>query len=392
MAAVDVLTHTPSLSQPGAASRGVSTLNEMKLAPEPHGWFLRRAIVPAYSRQKRLSRSGLSNHRRRGASTFFFLPPGFQLSPNSSAFRAALHFRPRAGLVGGRNIECKTTYDVGLLNRLPLELFLPFLAISYEDFARCSGSKRQRGLQRPPRWSVAPATPNSRPAPDPSERIITYERARRVHPSRCDNCTNGSPRLPTGGFCVCLIVISERVSDLHVLGSQVLPRRGVSFHLLWHGGGSPHPSKLWVDLPPGAVAGLDGFYYNTNVTSTAQADAFIANNSPTATFHSTLLDYPAKAANAVAHTKTLSAFLGTLDSGSLSGFGGNTLDSSLFRFTGFIQIATAGDVNFALGSDDGMRLKIGDVIVTQYDGARSFGFSTGTASFSSAGKFKISSR
>jgi hypothetical protein len=152
--------------------------------------------------------------------------------------------------------------------------------------------------------------------------------------------------------------------------------------------GVPIPESSKVDLPPGALAGLDGFYYNTNVTSTAQADAFIANNSPTATFLSTLLDYPAKAANTVADTKTLSAFLGA-DSASLSGFGANTLDSSLFLFTGFIQIATPGDVNFALGSDDGMALRIGGVTVTQYDGARSFGFSTGTASFSSAGYYPV---
>jgi hypothetical protein len=110
-----------------------------------------------------------------------------------------------------------------------------------------------------------------------------------------------------------------------------------------------------------------------------------------------LLDYPVGSTDSIADTTTLSAFLGA-NATNLSGSGGNTLDSSLFLFKGLINIqsgfdVTAGnstiDVNFAVGSDDGMRLRIGGVTVAQYDGARSFGFTSGTANFVAAGYYPV---
>ena len=159
------------------------------------------------------------------------------------------------------------------------------------------------------------------------------------------------------------------------------------------------PSSASVVPPVGVAQGLDGFYYNTGVASIAAAEAVIAGQQPTATFLSTLLDYPNLAGNIVSDSTTLAAFLGA-DAASLSGSGGNTLNTSLFLFTGFIQIkdevgfdAVAGnntiDVNFAIGSDDGMRLRIGGVTVTQKDGNRSFAFSTGTANFEAAGYYSV---
>ena len=156
------------------------------------------------------------------------------------------------------------------------------------------------------------------------------------------------------------------------------------------------PSTASVQPPAGVAQGLDGFYYNTGVASIAAAEAVIAGQQPTATFLSTLLDYPNLAGNIVNDSTTLAAFLGA-DAASLSGSGGNTLNTSLFLFTGFIRIdpsfdTVAGgtiDVKFALGSDDGMRLRIGEVTVAQYNGARSFGFTTGTASFAAAGYYPV---
>jgi hypothetical protein len=156
------------------------------------------------------------------------------------------------------------------------------------------------------------------------------------------------------------------------------------------------PSSASVVPPVGVAQGLDGFYYNTGVASIAAAEAVIAGQQPTATFLSTLLDYPNLAGNIVSDSTTLAAFLGA-DAASLSGSGGNTLNTSLFLFTGFIKI-DAGfdrvdggtiDVNFAIGSDDGMRLRIGGVTVTQKDGNRSFAFSTGTANFEAAGYYSV---
>ena len=63
-------------------------------------------------------------------------------------------------------------------------------------------------------------------------------------------------------------------------------------------------------LPPGSVPHLDACNHNTNVASLAATDAGILSISPTATFHSTSLDYPIGPANTVAGTKTLRTFSG----------------------------------------------------------------------------------
>ena len=172
------------------------------------------------------------------------------------------------------------------------------------------------------------------------------------------------------------------------LGARLVTAALVLFISIGMAEGVSIPGGSAVALPLGSVPGLNGFYYDTNVTTLAEAVAAISSLSPTATFHSTLLDYPGGIGNTLPDTNTLSGFLGA-DRSSLSGSGGNTLGSSLFRFTGLIQITTPGSVNFALGSDDGMRLQIGGMTVTSYDGARSFAFSTGTASFDLAGYYPV---
>lgn len=145
--------------------------------------------------------------------------------------------------------------------------------------------------------------------------------------------------------------------------------------------------------------GLNGYFYDTGsrMMSLADADAFIASNSPTATFSSSLVDYPNGATDYVGDTTSLESYLG-VDAASLSGSGDITLDGSIFVYSGFIAISrdfdidtsdSDIDVNFAVASDDGFRLNISGITVTSHPDERNYGYSTGTASFTSEGLYAI---
>lgn len=132
--------------------------------------------------------------------------------------------------------------------------------------------------------------------------------------------------------------------------------------------------------------GLKGFFYDRDdpagtINSLAVADAIIASNSPSATFSSTWVDYP-NGEEAILFLPTLGELLG-IDAGSLNPPGAATSEASpmVMRFTGVINVSEAMDVDptngtidvrFALGSDDGARLRIGGQTLISINGTGVF--------------------
>jgi len=155
-----------------------------------------------------------------------------------------------------------------------------------------------------------------------------------------------------------------------------------------------------MEAAVGINNGLNGEYYNSGpYYSIRDAEAFVDSNAPTATFMSTAIDYPNGAQDTVDSSTTLSNYLGA-DASSLTnpGAGANELNTSVFRFSGYISILEAFDQNtdagsidveFTVGSDDGFLLRIGDALVTEFSGPRSFRNTSGVASFGSAGLYSL---
>ena len=118
---------------------------------------------------------------------------------------------------------------------------------------------------------------------------------------------------------------------------------------------------------------------STPVSNIAAADAIIAGGDATATFTTEAIDFPQGSNNTVADATSLTDFLGSA-AASLAGpagVGSTTLEDSVFRFTGMIDLV-AGDQDFTVGSDDGFRLSIGGLEIG-FDNQRSFGNTTTTA-------------
>lgn len=109
--------------------------------------------------------------------------------------------------------------------------------------------------------------------------------------------------------------------------------------------------------------------------SIGDALAVIDAGSATGTFDSTAIDYPNGAADVISNSTSLSTFLG-VDAASLVGTDATSLTRSVFRFTGFLDLA-AGDQLFSVGSDDGFRLTIDGVEISAASN-RSFSFSDAT--------------
>ena len=160
--------------------------------------------------------------------------------------------------------------------------------------------------------------------------------------------------------------------------------------------------KRVAGLGANAGNGLNGQFWNagpfscvsTSVCGASSVQTHISNNGPDATFMSTIVDYAQGPVNA-GPDPLLGTFLGT-DAASLSaGAAGFSTETSVMEFSGFISIDSsfdtiAGgniDIGFAVGSDDGMRLKIGGVTVTSFESPRAFGTSSGTAEFEVAGLY-----
>ena len=116
-----------------------------------------------------------------------------------------------------------------------------------------------------------------------------------------------------------------------------------------------------------------------DLNSIADAEAVIAGGAPTSTFTSTAIDYPNGAVSVVNHFgegTTLAEFLG-VDAGSLSGGGDSTLEYSVFRFSGFLDLGPGEEV-IAVGSDDGYQLIIDGALISLQDGPRGFEVTTVT--------------
>lgn len=151
--------------------------------------------------------------------------------------------------------------------------------------------------------------------------------------------------------------------------------------------------------------GLKGAFYDVNVAANlSDADSLIANGgTQRASFLAKTIDYPVgDAANTVGDNTTLKTYLGANASNLVGVNGGNPttqkLTDSLFRFYGYVNISNAMDtvannnmidVKFRVGSDDGMRLKVGNTLIASSASDHSFAETTGLASFSSAGLYAI---
>ncbi len=163
-----------------------------------------------------------------------------------------------------------------------------------------------------------------------------------------------------------------------------------------------------VTIPASAVVapaghnignGLHGAFYKPNrkVNHIDIAEHVVAASKPDRTFMSTWVDYPNGNQDVTPSTGRLSNYLGR-DRGSLNGSGREQLTNSVMRFYGLIMItgdmdedraSPAIDVWFALGADDGCRLRLGGQIVLEWPAERAFAFVSGAARFVVEGLYKI---
>lgn len=120
------------------------------------------------------------------------------------------------------------------------------------------------------------------------------------------------------------------------------------------------------------AATFTGEFWNASsaFNNIGQAINFTQNNAVTATFQSTGIDYPNGGTNTTSSGTTLAAFLGP-DAASIIGNGSATVETSVFRFSGFVDLLP-GVQNFAVGSDDGYRLNINGSTVSQRNRPRGF--------------------
>ncbi len=151
------------------------------------------------------------------------------------------------------------------------------------------------------------------------------------------------------------------------------------------------------DVPTSDGDGLIGQFYDAASGGTnAGADSVIANNSPTATWTSTLADYPNGEINSTTSVG-LSAWLGT-DASSLVGSG--TMQHAVMRLVGFFRVIQALDstganstidVEFGLGAEGGALLRIGGVDIVDAGGTHPFPATAlaGRASFLEEGLYPI---
>jgi len=135
--------------------------------------------------------------------------------------------------------------------------------------------------------------------------------------------------------------------------------------------------SLFVSTAQAATFHGEFFDINTRSMSIAQARAAIDGVSPTATFESTAIDYPNNTQNSGSSNQTLSQFLG-VDAASIVGNGNATITTSVFRFTGFIDLVP-GAHTFAVGSDDGFQLVLNNQVVSTRSAPRGFRFTTTTS-------------
>jgi PEP-CTERM motif len=108
-----------------------------------------------------------------------------------------------------------------------------------------------------------------------------------------------------------------------------------------------------------ARASLVGEYFTvgSSPTSVDNALSLIAGQTPTATFDASTICFPSCTPTVVSDNNNLSTFLGAGNYANLSN-DVSGLSNHVLVLTGWIYIATAGQYNFDLFSDDGSRLLI----------------------------------
>jgi hypothetical protein len=108
-----------------------------------------------------------------------------------------------------------------------------------------------------------------------------------------------------------------------------------------------------------ARASLVGEYFtvSSSPTSVDNALSLIAGQTPTATFDASTICFPSCTPTVVSDNNNLSTFLGAGNYANLSN-DVSGLSNHVLVLTGWIYIATAGQYNFDLFSDDGSRLLI----------------------------------
>ena len=137
--------------------------------------------------------------------------------------------------------------------------------------------------------------------------------------------------------------------------------------------------------------GLNGEYWQRPVWSIlADGNTVRANGidnqingfgAPSGTFHATAFTYTGNDL-----TPVLTWLAG--DAGSFAGTPGN-LDDGAFRFSGYINVATAGTLNIGTTSDDGSRIKIGGIDIINNDGSHGDATVDADVNFLSAGLYPI---
>lgn len=130
---------------------------------------------------------------------------------------------------------------------------------------------------------------------------------------------------------------------------------------------------LWLSAVPGQASVFYGEFWDVSSPNSTinQALAAIDGVAPTATFFSREIDYPNGSRDQQRSNGTLEDFLGR-DAGYIIGDGSARLRTSVFRFSGFLDLLP-GQQNIAVGSDDGYRLTIDDTVVSIQDSPRGFG-------------------
>lgn len=126
-------------------------------------------------------------------------------------------------------------------------------------------------------------------------------------------------------------------------------------------------------LPQTSLAAtFQGEFFNVSGSTRSIDDAIssITGVAPDATFVSTAIDYPNGDRDVISSRRNLSTFLGA-DADSLVGDGSVRVESSVFRFSGFIKLIP-GVQSYSLASDDGYRLTINNTIVTEQSTPRAF--------------------
>lgn len=113
---------------------------------------------------------------------------------------------------------------------------------------------------------------------------------------------------------------------------------------------------------------------NSSFNNINQAISFTENNPVTATFESTGIDYPAGGTNNISSSTTLASFIGA-DASSIVGDGTATIETSVLRFTGFVDLLP-GNQEFIVGSDDGYQLEINGTRISRQVRPRAFGTTT----------------